>query len=169
MVYRVGAQKFANEVFATVLGYGWFYEVISGQKDAVFKNNFPNYEQDPDYVFQDLEIKHTEKFFDNQDIKKSVRSVVRSGELGILASSTLLSDKVEFGNNQTNMFLLSVSEAQKMPTQFKKQIEFPIKIQKEISKGKTGLWKWKNKKCRLLVIGISLPEKLSETFKNDFN
>lgn len=205
--FRKGAQKFANEVFATVLGNGWFYEVVTGKKDEsswyndihietlahamfditksyleqnkkidkeyinqyiqAFKKSFPNYAEEKDYLFQEVDIYHTAKIFQTQDIRKAFRSIIRSSDLGITGSSTLFSEKLEIDNDKTNLFIVSDKEVPKMTVGFRNQIGLPKKIQAQILKGKTGLWKWTDK--NLKAIAIVKDGELSKLFAQNFN
>lgn len=207
--YRKGAHKFANEVFATVLGNGWFYEVVSGKKDEsswynekhietvaramfdttktyldqnkkidkeyinqyilMFKKSFPNYAEEKDYLFQEVDIFHTNKTFQTQEIRKAFRSNFRSSDLGITGSSTLFTEKLEMDKNRTNLFILSDKEASKMTVGFRNQIDLPKKVQTQILKGKTGLWKWVDKNKNLKAIAVIKIEDLNSLFKQDFN
>lgn len=207
--FRKGAQKFANEVFATVLGNGWFYEVVTGKKDEsswynehyietlahamfditksylennkkidkeyinqytqAFKKSFPKYAEEKDYLFQEVDIHHSGKSFQTHDIRKAFRSVIRSSDLGISGSSTLFTEKLEMDNDKTNLFIVSDKEAPKITVGFRNQIGLPKKIQVQILKGKTGLWKWIDKNKNLKVIAIVKDGELSNLFEQNFN
>ncbi len=206
--YRAGAQKFANEVFATALGNGWFYEVVTGAQDkaswyndahietmaramydltktylqqkkridkeyikqyvASFKIKFPDYPEEKDYIFQELDVFHSGDFFESPDIRKSFRSVIRSGKLGITSTSTLFKQKLEIENEHTNLFLVSNREVARMNIGFRNQIGLPKKIQAQILKGKTGMWKWTDKNKNLRAIAVVKDGELSNLFKQGF-
>lgn len=143
-------------------------EVYVQKLIAQFKMNFPNYGDDPDYIFQSVEIQHTGNSFKSTEIRNSFRSKFRTVNLGISGSSSLLKDKRRLLDDGTTLILLSMTEAKSLLLSAKAKLDLPNNIFKIAKKANSGLWKWTDKKGHIRVLGIADIGRLDELFSNGF-